>query len=129
MVTIAQYKKMAKPSKYRSKKVRYEEDGVPKVKDSIKEYKRGLFLKHLEKEGKISDLKEQVPFLLQDRLIENGKVVERAIKIIMDYTYIENGQKIAEDVKSYITKKNRTYILKRKMFKRLYPDYEFREFC
>jgi hypothetical protein len=128
LVSIAEYKRMAKVSKYRSKKVKYVENGQEKTKDSVKEYRRGFYLKELEREGKISNLQEQVPFLLQEKIVdEKRRVVERAIKIILDFTYDENGEKIAEDVKSWITKRNPTYILKRKMFKKLYPQYVFRE--
>lgn len=129
MVSIAEYRKLVKRSKYRNTKVNYVENGVEKTKDSIKEYCRIRYLKQLEKEGKISDLQEQVVFLLQDKILdEKGKVVERAIKFIADATYKEDGKSIVEDVKSWITKRNPTYILKRKMFKKLYPEYEFREF-
>lgn len=129
MVSIAEYRKLVKRSKYRNTKVNYIENGVEKTKDSIKEYCRIRYLKQLEKEGKISDLQEQVVFLLQDKILdEKGKVVERAIKFIADATYKEDGKSIVEDVKSWITKRNPTYILKRKMFKKLYPEYEFREF-
>lgn len=129
MVSIAEYRKLVKRSKYRNTKVKYAENGVEKTKDSIKEYCRIRYLKQLEKEGKISDLQEQVVFLLQDKILdEKGKVVERAIKFIADATYKEDGKSIVEDVKSWITKRNPTYILKRKMFKKLYPEYEFREF-
>lgn len=129
MVSIAEYRKLVKRSKYRNTKVKYTENGVEKTKDSIKEYCRIRYLKQLEKEGKISDLQEQVVFLLQDKILdEKGKVVERAIKFIADATYKEDGKSIVEDVKSWITKRNPTYILKRKMFKKLYPEYEFREF-
>ena len=129
MVSIAEYRKLVKRSKYRNTKVKYTENGVEKTKDSIKEYCRIRYLKQLEKEGKISDLQEQVVFLLQDKILdEKGKVVERAIKFIADATYKEDGKSIVEDVKSWITKRNPTYILKRKMFKKLYSEYEFREF-
>lgn len=129
-ISIEEYKKISskKPSKYRSKKVKYIEDGKEKVKDSIKEYKYGLWLKEREKNGEISDLQEQVPFLLQEKIVdEKGKVLERAIKIVLDFAYNENGEKIVEDVKSWITKRNRAYIMKRKMFKKLYPEYKFKE--
>lgn len=119
--------KKQKPSKYRSKKVKYIEDGEEKVKDSQKEYSRLIYLRQLEKEGKISDLQEQVPFLLQEAIRVNGRTLEKAIKYIADYTYSEGGDKIVEDVKSKATKKNHTYILKRKLFRARYPEYIFRE--
>jgi hypothetical protein len=120
-ISVKQYKAMsAKPRKYRNIKVG--------GKDSKKEYARGLFLKQLEKEGKISHLEEQVSFLLQDKILdEKGKVAERAIKFIADYVYTEDAEVIVEDVKSWITKRNPTYILKRKMFRKLFPQYKFKE--
>lgn len=120
-VSIREYKKLAfKRNKYGNIKCQ--------GKDSIKEYKRGLYLKEMEKEGKISDLQEQVTFLLQDRILsDKGKVLERAIKFVADYVYNEGGDKIIEDVKSWITKRNSTYIMKRKMVKKLYPEYKFKE--
>jgi len=119
--------KKKKPSKYRSQKVKYIENGEEKICDSKKEYSRLLHLKQLEKKGKISDLQEQVPFVLQEAIKANGRTIERAIIFIADFVYCEGGDKIVEDVKSTITKKNPTYILKRKMFKVKYPEYIFRE--
>ena len=129
MVSVAQYKQMVKkPSKYRSVKVKYVEDGVEKTKDSKKEYSRGLYLKQLEKSGEISHLQEQVVFVLQEKIVVDKRVAERAIKFIADYVYCNiHGQPIVEDVKSWITKRNPTYILKRKMFRKLYPEYIFKE--
>lgn len=130
-MTPAQYRKLAKrkkPSRYRSTKVEYFDDGVKKIKDSKKEYRRMLQLKEQQKEGLISELKESVTFVLQDSIVgEDGKVIERAIKYIADFTYNEKGRKIVEDVKSEITKKKDAYIIKRKLFKKKFPEYEFRE--
>ncbi len=130
MVSIAEYKRMKKPNKYRSIKVEYiDENGNKQKKDSIKEYKRGVYLKELEKRGEISHLLEQQVFVLQDRIIgSNGKVLERAIKFIPDFVYCEGGQVIVEDVKSVATKKKESYIIKRKLFRKLWPQYVFKEF-
>lgn len=87
--------------------------------DSKKEAERYLELRTLEKSKMIEDLKLQVPF----ELIEKQKG-EREVKYIVDFTYKEKGKKIAEDVKGFKTK---DYIIKRKLFKSKYPDYEFRE--
>lgn len=129
-MSVAQYKriKSSKPSKYRSTKIKYVEDGVEKTKDSKKEYRRALYLKQLEKEGKIFNLLEQQVFVLQDRIMDGKKVLERAIKFIPDFVYQENGEIIVEDVKSAITKKKESYIIKRKLFRKLWPNFKFREF-
>ncbi len=128
-ISVAEYKRIkTKPSKYRSHKVKYEENGVEKTKDSKKEYRRSLYLKQLEKEGKISKLLEQQVFVLQDRIMDGKKVLERAIKFIPDFVYMENGEVIVEDVKSSITKKKESYIIKRKLFRKLFPQFQFREF-
>ena len=87
--------------------------------DSKKEAERYLELKTLEKACIIEDLKLQVPF----ELLEKQKG-ERGVKYIVDFTYTEKGQKVAEDVKGFKTK---DYIIKRKLFKSKYKEYEFRE--
>lgn len=95
--------------------------------DSKKEARRGEELKMLERIGMISDLKFQVPFILQDGFRHNGKAV-LAIKYVADSTYTEKGRQIVEDTKSPFTRKNSLYQVKRKMFLFRYPDLIFREY-
>lgn len=83
------------PSKYRSKKVEY--DGH--IFHSKRECARYMELSEMEKAGEISDLQLQVKFELIPAQRENGKVVERAITYIADFTYLQNGNFIVEDVK------------------------------
>lgn len=116
-----------KPSKYYSIKCN--------GKDSRKEYRRGVYLKELERLGLIKNLREQVPFILQEKFIDSAGNLERSIKYLADYVYFDNdeesrtfGKEIIEDVKSEITKKNLDYIIKRKMLKLRYPQYIFKEF-
>lgn len=108
-------------SKYYSKKVT--RDGI--TYDSIKEYKRHCELRLMEKAGVIKDLQRQVEFVLlpaqrePDRIgvrggIIKGKTIEQAVKYVADFTYLENGKLVVEDVKSPATR-TRDYILKRKM--------------
>ncbi len=97
-----------KKMKYGNRKTVYE--GI--TFDSQKEARRYRELRLLQKVGQIAELKLQVPYILIPA--GNG---ERAVKYIADFTYIENGKQIVEDVKGY---KTRDYILKRKMFKYLY---------
>jgi hypothetical protein len=113
-------------NKYGNKKVKI--DG--EVFDSKREYYRYMELKLLEKCGAISDLKRQVTYELipvqrekSTRVYQKGrkkgqpiegKVIEKAVTYIADFTYIDTatGKTIVEDSKGYHTKE---YILKRKM--------------
>ena len=87
--------------------------------DSKKEKYRADELKLLQKAGHISSLKEQVRFELipSQYTIINGKkkCIEQSCFYIADFTYIENGFLIVEDVKSPITRSNPVYIIKRKL--------------
>lgn len=125
-------------SKYGARKTVF--DGI--VFDSAKECRRYQELAILECSGKISGLKLQVPFELipamyertneiyksgkKKGLYKKGKCIERAVKYIVDFVYYdeENQKWIAEDVKGVRTQ---AYIIKRKLFRWRYPDYEFRE--
>lgn len=111
-----------KVNKYHNKKVRY--DGY--TFDSIKEKNHYIALKQLEKAGIISDLQLQVPFLLIDTIRHNGKTYPKT-KYIADFTYIKDGKLYVEDVKSEITRKDKTYRLKIKILLDRYKDIEFRE--
>ena len=105
-------------SKYHN--VKTEIDGIKF--DSKKECNRYLELKFLEKSGKIKNLERQKRF----EIIPETNT-ERAAFYVADFVYEENEKMICEDVKSAATRKDKTYILKRKLFKYLYKDYEFRE--
>lgn len=64
--------------------------------DSKGEYARYCVLKIEQRTGRISDLKHHVPFELKSyRGVALGK-------IIIDYTYIEDGQPVAEDFKGML---------------------------
>lgn len=107
-------------SKYGARKVRYK--GT--VYDSKREARRAVELHLLEKAGKITDLQEQVKFVLiptqrePDTVgkrggIKAGKVIEKECAYIADFVYTdENGQRIVEDTKGFKTK---DYIIKRKL--------------
>jgi hypothetical protein len=112
--------KKKKPSKYKNIKV----NGY----DSKKEAKRASELKILEKAGVITSLNEQVSFVLLESFKKDG-VTERGIKYYADFVYYDKEKKrlVIEDVKSAITKKNKDYIIKRKLVKFFYPDYLFIE--
>lgn len=99
-----------KYSKYRNKKVII--DGIKF--DSIKESKRYLELKMLEKANEINNLKLQPKFILQESFEKNGKKY-REIIYIADFEYfdIKKGKWIIEDVKGM---KTDVYKIKKKLF-------------
>lgn len=105
-------------NKYRNKKVQVD----MYVFDSIAESKRYKELKLLERAKQISNLELQKKFILIEK-----QQNERAVHYLADFYYIENEKQVVEDVKSKITAKDKTYILKRKLFKARYKDIEFRE--
>ena len=61
--------------------------------------------------------------------LETFVETERAVFYYADFVYLEvrTNKMVVEDVKSPATKKNKEYIIKRKLFKYLYKNYEFRE--
>lgn len=93
------------------------------VFDSVKEANRFKELQMLEKSGLIYDLRIQQKFEIVPKAGGN----KRARFYIADFTYLEGGKKIIEDVKSEITKKNPVYSLKKALMLWRYPDYVFRE--
>lgn len=97
-------------SKYKYKAKRTAVDG--KVFASKKEARRYSELKLLEQQGKISDLRCQVKFVLfPTQKDDTGKIVEKSCSYIADFVYYENGRQIVEDVKGV---KTPLYIMKRK---------------
>lgn len=95
-------------NKYGSRKV--VRDGM--TFDSVKEYNRWCELKLLERAGKIRNLKRQDKFVLipaqheDDTVgarggVKRGKLLEREISYVADFTYTQNGDTVVEDVKGY----------------------------
>lgn len=81
--------------------------------DSIKECQRYCELKLMQRAGLISDLQTQVSFELIPAQRIDGKVVERAVNYIADFTYNgQDGVQVVEDTKGYKTPE---YIVKRKL--------------
>lgn len=114
-----------KALKYHNNKIQY--NGI--TFDSIKEKNRYLWLKVLEEEGKISELELQKKFELQESFVNNEGKKERPIYYIADFFYYSNELHcyIAEDVKSEITRQDKVYRLKKKMFEYQYPNIVFKE--
>ena len=91
---------------------------------SVREYERWIYLCHLAQGGVISELRRQVEFDLIPAQYEEpiigsrggmrkGKCIERAVKYIADFVYLdENGGTVVEDSKGYHTK---DYIIKKKL--------------
>ena len=105
--------RMNRKSKYRGKKNKYGNKKTVignEVYDSRKEARRYLDLKILEEQGKISDLQKQVKFELIPK--QDG---ERAVRYYADFTYMQNGELVVEDVKSPVTRENGMYVMKRKL--------------
>jgi hypothetical protein len=83
---------------------------------SRKESKRAAELKLLERAGEITELQEQVPFLLIPKQLDAaGKCIERSCKYFADFTYVQDGERIVEDSKSPPTRAKESYIIKRKL--------------
>lgn len=104
-------REVEKRAKYGNRKV-VTEDGTF---DSEKEYRRWRELKLLQKAGEIYELQRQVPFVVvPHQKDENGKVIERAVIYIADFTYrsTKDGRIVVEDTKGM---KTREYIIKRKL--------------
>lgn len=125
-------------SKYKSVKTQC--DGITFA--SKKEANRYRELKLLERAGEICCLRLQVPFELIPAQYEKtgevytkgankgkpkrGKCIEKAVTYIADFVYYNSDATVrtVEDVKGMRTP---VYIIKRKLFRWRYPEYEFRE--
>ena len=77
------------------------------VFDSQKEYSRWCNLRLLERAGKITDLKRQIPYELIPK--QDG---ERACTYVADFVYYEDGKLVVEDCKGFRTE---AYRIKRKL--------------
>lgn len=101
-------------NKYRNRKI-----VVDNIRfDSNLEAIRYRQLKLLQRAKQISNLRLQVPFLLQEGFEKNGKT-HRKIEYIADFVYEENGQTVVEDTKGM---KTETFKIKQKLFEYKYPD-------
>ena len=67
----------------------------------------------MERAGEITDLKRQVKFELAPAVIIKGKK-RPPLAYIADHVYVQNGQKVVEDVKGMVTKE---YRIKRHLMK------------
>lgn len=82
---------------------------------SGKEHTRANQLKLMQRAGLISDLREQVKFvLIPTQRNRDGKLLEKECSYYADFVYVDNdtGQTVVEDAKGYRTPE---YRLKRKL--------------
>lgn len=87
--------------------------------DSLMEARYYIYLKELEKEGKIFQLSLQVPYTLQESFTKNGKKY-RPIIYVSDFVYLnEKDQWIVVDIKG---KETVEFKLKQKLFEFKYPE-------
>lgn len=98
---------MAKRSKYRNRKI----ETIHGVFDSVKEARRWHELLILQHDGQISELSRDAKDCTF-KFVINGKHV---CSYVADAVYMENGEKVVEDTKSAITRKNRAYRIKMKL--------------
>lgn len=105
-------------NKYRNRKVVIDNHRF----DSELEAKRYCQLKLLQRAKQISNLRLQVPFLLQEGFKKNGKTY-RKIEYIADFVYEEKGQTVVEDTKGICTD---VFKIKQKLFECKYPELSLR---
>jgi hypothetical protein len=79
---------------------------------SKREAKRAAELRVLQRLREISDLREQVMYVLIPPQRVNGLLVERACTYVADFVYVQNEKTVVEDSKGHRT---RDYIIKRKL--------------
>lgn len=83
--------------------------------DSRKEAKHIANLRLMEQAGEISGLVTQPQFLLIPKVVEKGKVVERAVTYTADAQYMDrDGRLRVIDVKGFRTE---AYVLRRKLMR------------
>ena len=110
-MTIDEYKAFARQRKSKANKYNAKRTGTHA---SQKEHGRAGELKLMVAAGLISELKEQVPFvLIPAQRDEEGNLLERACSYIADFVYRDsNGNMVVEDTKGFRTPE---YKLKRKL--------------
>ncbi len=97
-------------------------DGV--VFASKRESQRYAALKLLVNLGRITDLKLQPRFVLQEAFQDAQGHRHRAIEYVGDFSYLDGGKRVVEDVKGM---KTPAYRLKVKLLLARHRDIEFRE--
>lgn len=81
--------------------------------DSRKEHRRANELKLMQRAGLISNLREQVKYvLIPTQRDTGGKLLEKECSYYADFVYDRNGVTVVEDTKGVRTQE---YIIKRKL--------------
>ena len=94
--------------------------------DSKIEYRRYL---ELIDDDEISNIEKQVQFeILPKNKAILDKRAERAVNYTCDFMYIQNETLVIEEIKSNFTRKDRAYVLRKKMFKYIYLNENDKEF-
>lgn len=110
-MTIDEFKAMrvAPPATKRSKYGAKKSGGY----DSRKEHRRANELKLMQRAGLISNLREQVKYvLIPTQRDTGGKLLEKECSYYADFVYDRNGVTVVEDTKGVRTQE---YIIKRKL--------------
>lgn len=101
------------------------------VWDSKAEFSRYCQLSFMQRDGLISELRRQVKYEIipalkvveEVRLKTKTKLVERvaekAAHYTCDFQYVQDGVLVIEDAKSEATRKEKDYVLRRKLMKHL----------
>lgn len=106
--------------KYKSRSI--VDDGIRF--DSLMEHRRYQDLLLLIKAGEIRDLHVHPKFLLQEKYFSHSQKKNiPAITYTADFSYIEDGTVVVEDVKGF---KTAVFNLKRRMFEYYFPNIKFR---
>ena len=108
-------------NKYHAQKT--EVDGIKF--DSKKESKDWKELCMLEAAGGISNLRRQVPFVLQEGYTNNQGKKIRPIIYLADFVYEKDGKTYVQDSKGGKATQTDVFKLKRKLFEYKYPEYIF----
>ncbi len=114
------HKRLAEVKANKLRNVPTEVDGI--WFGSKAEAKRHPELLIMERAGLISDLRLQPVYKLFDKFTDKFGRKYRAAVYIGDFSYIQNGQEICEDVKGHPTA---VFALKWKMAIRAYPNVRF----
>jgi hypothetical protein len=141
-LSLSQYKKLGKDdffsgfqkshkkkvNKYRNSKCvwvgQWKNESQTIKFDSKAERDHAVRLILLEKAGKISGLELQKRFMILPKT-EN----ERSLSIILDFYFFDEQEKrfFVHDVKSPYTQKEKSWVIKRKLFRYMHPEIELKE--
>lgn len=112
-------------NKYMNKKCSYNDIKF----DSLAERNRYIVLKDMEKHGEIEKLQVHPRYVLLDGFKDSQGIREQGIVYTADFEYYDNKirRTVVEDVKSKPTAKKADYVMRRKLFKKLYEHYVFKE--